>query len=181
MTLPTRIAQLGAVMQLAFVPADFDATLRFWIETMGAGPFYILSGYDPDWTRYRGALTRPDLEIALGHWGDMQIEIIRQRNDAPSIYKEWRDRGGEGLHHTCIVVEDLEQAKRVCAEAAAETILGGAGNGAEWFYVDTGGGPGTIVEIIRHSAITAGLMKMIRDAAVDWDGTDPIRRNERPR
>ncbi|WP_157219916.1 VOC family protein [Flavisphingomonas formosensis] len=176
MSAPTKIAELGAVMQLAFVPEDFDATLRFWVETMGAGPFYILSGQKPDWTRYRGELTDPDLTVALGHWGDMQIEVIRQENDAPSIYKEWRDRGGEGLHHTCIVVDDIEQAKRVCIQAGAEMILGGAGSGAEWFYVDTGGGPGTILEVIRHSQQSGALMKMIRDAAVDWDGSDPIRR-----
>ena len=36
-----RIAQLGAVMQIAYVPADFDAALRFWIDIMGVGPFFV--------------------------------------------------------------------------------------------------------------------------------------------
>ena len=31
------ITSLGEIMQLAYVPADFDATLKFWIETVGAG------------------------------------------------------------------------------------------------------------------------------------------------
>ena len=34
--------------------------------------------------------------------------MIRQHNDAPSIYKAWRDEGREGLHHVCILVDDLQ-------------------------------------------------------------------------
>ena len=34
------LTALGEVMQLAYVPADFDGALKFWIETMGAGPFF---------------------------------------------------------------------------------------------------------------------------------------------
>src|SRR5690606_23902147 len=35
------ISRLGNVMQLAFVPRDFDAAVRFWTETMGVGPFFL--------------------------------------------------------------------------------------------------------------------------------------------
>jgi catechol 2,3-dioxygenase-like lactoylglutathione lyase family enzyme len=175
MTVPTRIAALGPVMQLAFVPEDFDATLNFWVEKMGAGPFFILTGQLPDWQTHRGQPTCPDLTIALGHWGDMQIEIIAQHNDAPSTYKEWRDAGHEGLHHSCIVVDDIDHARRVCTRNGGQLLIEGGGAGAEWFYVDNGGGPGTILEVIRHSEQSGALMAMIRDAALDWDGADPIR------
>ncbi len=172
----SRFAELGEVNQIAFIPEDFDACLRFWTATMGAGPFFYLAGTVAMHSSYLGATTRPVLDIALGHWGDMQIEIIRQTNDAPSPYKAWRDAGGVGVHHICIAVPDIAAAKQLAAAKGMQILLTGAANGAEWIYVDTGGGPGTIVEIIQHSAASQGLMDMVRAASRGWEGRDPVRR-----
>jgi methylmalonyl-CoA/ethylmalonyl-CoA epimerase len=168
------ITSIGSVTQLAFVPSDFDATLKFWIETMGAGPFFILRA-QIETAKYRGQATRPDVTTALGYWDDLQIEIIRQENDVPSLYKEWRDAGGEGLHHVCVETKDFAGAKAIAAAAGAELIFDADFFGTEWCYVDTGGGPGTIVEIISQSPEVAGMMAKIRDSRRGWDGSDPIR------
>ena len=40
-----------------------------------------------------------EMSIALANSGDLQIELIEQRNDAPSMYKEFLDAGNEGLQH----------------------------------------------------------------------------------
>ena len=60
MNLPVRtpaasIAQLGRVMQLAFVPADLEGAVKFWTETMGAGPFFAMEHIQLESVRYRGA------------------------------------------------------------------------------------------------------------------------------
>jgi catechol 2,3-dioxygenase-like lactoylglutathione lyase family enzyme len=169
------MTELGPVMQLAFIPSHFDATLQFWTKTMGAGPFFVLPRHVAEWARYRGIETSPDLTIALGHWGDMQIEIIRQHNDAPSPYLDWRRSGAEGLHHVCIVVDDIQAARRVCTEAGGNVVYDGRVGDTYWSYVETGGGPGTILEMIQHAPPSRALMQMVRDAARDWDGRDPIR------
>jgi methylmalonyl-CoA/ethylmalonyl-CoA epimerase len=170
-----RMTDLGQVMQLAFVPSDFDATLKFWIETMGAGPFFVMPNQVSPWTRYRGVETAPELTVAFGHWGDMQIEIIRQHNDAASLYLDWRRSGAEGLHHVCIVVDDISLARRVCTEAGGDVMYDGRAGDTHWSYVETGGGPGTILEMIQHAPPSRALMTMVRDAARNWDGSDPIR------
>jgi catechol 2,3-dioxygenase-like lactoylglutathione lyase family enzyme len=167
--------QLGQVMQLAYVPSDFDGTLKFWTETMGAGPFFVLAGFPTEWARYRGIETSPDLTVAFGHWDDMQIEIIQQHNDAPSPYRDWRLSGAEGLHHVCILVDDIVAARRVCVEAGGDVVYDGRSGETHWSYVDTGGGPGTILEMVQHAPPSRGLMDMVRDAARGWDGRDPIR------
>jgi methylmalonyl-CoA/ethylmalonyl-CoA epimerase len=168
------ITSIGSVTQLAFVPSDFDATLKFWLETMGVGPFHILKARI-ETAKYRGQATVPEVTTALGYWDDMQIEIIRQDNAAPSLYREWREAGGEGLHHVCVETDDFAGAKAIAVAAGAELIFDADFFGTEWCYFDTGGGPGTIVEIIRQSPEVAGLMKKIRDSQRGWDGTDPIR------
>jgi methylmalonyl-CoA/ethylmalonyl-CoA epimerase len=127
--------------------------------------------------KYRGAPTDIDFSMALGHWGDMQIELIRQHNDAPSIYKAWRDEGQEGLQHVCILVDDMENARKVCAGAGAVVAQEGkVANGGEVIYVDPGGGPGTMVEILKPGPGSREFFAMIRDAARGWDGSDPFRR-----
>jgi methylmalonyl-CoA/ethylmalonyl-CoA epimerase len=171
-----KIADLGAVMQLAYVPADFDEALQYWIQVMGAGPFFALNHVKLDGLKYRGAPSDIDFSMVIGHWGDIQIELIRQHNDVPSIYKAWRDEGREGLHHVCILVEDMAQARAVCAAAGAEVVQEGLlVGGGEVIYVDPGGGPGTMVEILKSGPGGREFFAMMREAARDWDGANPLR------
>ena len=166
------ISDIGEVMQLGYVPDDFDAALDFWIGTMGAGPFYVLRANRAERSWYRGAETDPELTVAIGHWGEMQIELIRQDNDAPSPYREWP---GKGLHHVCILTDDIDRAKRITAAAGGEIVFGGEAVGAEWFYAEMGSADVPMVEVLRPSEASTALVRMIRDAARDWDGSDPIR------
>ena len=171
------ITGLGQVMQLAYVPADFDGALKFWIETMGAGPFFALDHVQLDDVKVDGVPAQIDFSMVLGYWGDIQIELIRQHNDVPSIYKAWRDEGREGLHHVCILVDDMVEARRVCAAAGAKVRQEGkVPGGGEVIYVDTGGGPGTLVEILKSAPGGAQFFAMMRDAARDWHGSEPVRR-----
>jgi methylmalonyl-CoA/ethylmalonyl-CoA epimerase len=171
------LTALGAVMQLAYVPADFDGALKFWIETMGAGPFFALDHVKLDDVKYKGAPADIDFSMVLGYWGDIQIELIRQHNDTPSVYKEWRDKGREGLHHVCILVDDMAAARAVVKDARATVVQEGkVPGGGEVIYVDTGGGPGTMVEILKSAPGGREFFAMMRDAARNWDGSNPVRK-----
>lgn len=170
------VSQLGTVMQLAYVPGDMDAALRYWTETMGVGPFFRIPDIKLDAARYRGKPVDLAFSVYIGYWDDMQIELIEQYNDAPSIYSAWRKEGREGLHHVCIKVEDMAVARAVCARAGAsveqELVLPGGG---EAVYVDTGGGPGSLVEMICFPPESLAFFDGMREAARDWDGSEPIR------
>ena len=168
------INSIGPVMQIAFVPEDFDAAVRHWTQVMGVGPFFLLENIQLEDSRYLGAPNTCLFSIALAYWGDLQIELIRQENDAPSIY---RDAAGQGLHHTCLITDDIAAA-RATAEAAGATVLveGQVGADGAVIYVDTGGGPGSIVEVLQPATGMLDLFAMIRAAAQDWDGSEPLRR-----
>lgn len=175
MTRPGPIKALGDIVQIAYLPEDFDATLKYWTETIGVGPFFLLQNVQLGEMKYRGAPTDAIFSIAIGYWGDIQIELIRAENDAPSIYcGEYavRDR----VHHVCIFVDSMVDARRACAEAGAEILVEGkVGDSGEVIYVDAGGGPGHVIELLQPMAGSEGLFAMMRDAARDWDGTDPLR------
>lgn len=169
------IASLGPIMQLAFVPRDVQAARRYWTETMGVGPFFSLPHIQYKGARYRGALSNVDFSVLIGYWGDIQIELIEQHDDSPSIYKSWRDEGREGLHHVCLLVDSIRHARDVCAAAGARVEQEVFLEGAEAIYVDAGGGPGSLIEILEPSPAFGDLFAMMRDAARDWDGRDPVR------
>lgn len=168
------ISAIGPVMQIAFVPKDFDAAVRYWTQTMGVGPFFLMENIQLGDMRYLGAPSDCVFSIAIAYWGDMQVELIRQENDAPSIY---RGQEGGGLHHTCVLTDDIQKARRIVKESGAKILVEGkvAPDGAV-LYVDTGGGPGSIVEILQMSSGSDGLFAMIKAASVDWDGSDPLRK-----
>jgi len=171
------IAAIGEIMQLSFVPADVPAALKFWTETMGAGPFVAFDHVQSESCHYKGTPSAIDFNIYIGYWGDMQIEIVEQQNDAPSIYKDWRDAGMEGLNHVCIVTDDIAKSRAIFAERGGKILqelkLPGGG---EAFYADTGGGPGTIVEVLLPAPGLLEAFAYIKSLGIGWDGSDPVRR-----
>jgi len=168
------IAALGEVMQLAFVPDDFDAAIKHWTEVMGVGPFFLMEGIHLDGMKYKGVPTDAVFDLALAYWGDLQIELIRPRDDHPSIYTD--EYGAvSGLHHVCILVDDMDEAYRVCAEQGAQIVIEGSVGDSRVIYVDPGQGPGSLVEILQQGEGGPELFGMIKQAGEGWDGSDPLR------
>lgn len=169
------IASIGPVMQIAFVPDDFDAALDHWTRVMGVGPFFLLENIRLEEMRYLGAPSDCVFTIALAYWGDLQVELIRQENDAPSIYRD--QSNGGALHHVCVLTDDIARARRVASEAGAALLVEAkVGADGAVLYVDSKGHPGGIVEILQPASGGEGLFAMIREAARGWDGADPVRR-----
>ncbi len=171
------IRLLGDVMQLAFVPADVEATIAYWTEAMGVGPFFKVAHAQRtlDSHTYRGQPCEADFTLMIAYWGHFQIEIIEQHNSAPSIYQDWREANGEGLHHICVQVNDLDAAIASCVEAGAELLQCGQAGASAYAYVDTKGGPGTILELFSPSPEVRAHQEYMKAAARQWDGTNPIR------
>jgi hypothetical protein len=171
------LSTIGPVMQIAFVPKDFDGALKHWTQTMGVGPFFVMEGITLDGMRYRGAPSDCRFTIAIAYWGDLQVELIRQDNDAPSIYRGDYGRDGDILHHQCVLTDDIAAARRTVEAAGGEVLVEArVGQDGAVLYCDTGGGPGTILEILQPATGTLDLFAMMRAAARDWDGSDPVRR-----
>lgn len=48
------LARLGPVMQLAWLPQDFDAAIQHWTQVMGVGPFFLMENIALEDMRYLG-------------------------------------------------------------------------------------------------------------------------------
>lgn len=170
------LAALGPIMQLSYCPRDYDAALRYWIG-MGAGPFFELHHVQLENIKFRGEPSDIDFSMALGYLGDIQIELIRQHNDAPSMYTEWLAEGREGVQHMCVLVDDIAEARRRVGVTGGTVLQEGElpGGAGAVIYVDTGGGPGTVMEYLQIGQAGRDGFAMMREAHRNWDGTDPIR------
>jgi hypothetical protein len=101
----------------------------------------------------RGQPGRFSWRIALGG-SDPQIELMEliQPVRGPSIYQEWIETRGFGLHHLGYVVEDLDGAIAEMEGAGYEVLQAGFGQGADgtggFAYFNTEETLGFIVEAI---------------------------------
>jgi catechol 2,3-dioxygenase-like lactoylglutathione lyase family enzyme len=171
-----RLAKMGPIVQIAFVPQDFDAAIRFWTEVMGAGPFFVIDHIPHERVLFRGHETQPDISAALGYWGDMIVELIVQHNDAPSVYREWLDQDGKGVQHVGVLSDDVPAARRnvidIGGEILQDILLK---DGSEAFYATVPGFLGTILEVIPAHERLIRMFASFRNAAQGWDGSDPVR------
>jgi hypothetical protein len=178
--LPRKLATLGPIMQIAYVPTDFDAALDYWLHTLGVGPFFMWEHIEVDHLEYRGAPSSVDFSVALSYWGDIQIELIRQDCQAPSIYRDWNSNH---LHHVQIAVPDYDEAVAACKREGFAMAMEGrglVGNPAFQFaYCDLGAyGPAGFIEFARRPEgdnTLAERMEKMQRAVRAWDGRDPIR------
>ena len=89
----------GSILQNGFVVRDIKAAMRHWIEVLEVGPWFYFEHIPFVDFRYKGELSPVDVSLALANSGDFQVELIQQRNDAPSLYRDFIAAGHEGLQH----------------------------------------------------------------------------------
>lgn len=163
---------LGPIYQMAFIVDDLDAAIADWVGLRAAGPFYRFDNFafESPWCAVGHA--PPDVSIALGHSGALNVELIAVHGDARTVFS-----GPRGLHHVARRATDVDAALAALAAAGAPTLLrasftGGVAVG----FADTRDMLGCLTELIAENAgIDAMLARMAADAA-GWDGRDPIRR-----
>jgi hypothetical protein len=167
----------GKVCQNGYVVRDIEAALKHWTEVMGVGPFFYIDRVKCDWFTYRGEPSPVEMSIALGNTGDLQIELIQQRNDAPSMYLDFLNAGHEGMQHmsywTTDYQADYDRARAAGYKVGHEGQIGGPQG--RFVYFDTETHPGTVIEMSDISGAKGKFFEHIRKAAIDWDGSDPVR------
>lgn len=168
----------GPVMQNAFVVRNLDAALDHWTRVMGVGPFFLFERVQFADAWYRGrSLVDIDLTVAIGYWGNLQIELIRQRNEVPSIYTDFPAREVGGLQHMGVITDsvsaDLNRLKDVGVEAVQ---YGTTTGGLRFAYVSTDQHPGSMIELIESNPSMLKFFSKMQAAAQKWDGKDPVRR-----
>ena len=166
---------LHTIRQLGYVVSDLDEALKYWVDVVGAGPFFIIEHCALRDQIYRGQPAAVDVDIALGNSGDVQIELICQHNDVASIYNETCPAGHVGLHHFGIMPAHFELAKAKFRERGCEEAFSCTVSRAELAYFDTRKHVGHFTELWENSNVFNDVGFLVEDAAKNWDGSNPTR------
>ena len=120
-------------VQIAWVTRDQDATEKALTMLLGTKKWIPMPvHFGPDTCTYRGRPADFVADISMSYAGDTQLELIAPVT-GESIYTEFLDRAGPGLHHICIEADDVERA---LAERNAEVVQRGLmPGGMEFAYV----------------------------------------------
>ena len=168
----------GPVRQNGYVVRDIEKALHHWTTVLGVGPFFYFERAPITEFSYRGTPSPLEVSIALGNSGDLQIELIQQRNDAPSMYRDFLAAGHEGLQHVAYWTNDFEADLARCLAAGFTVGQQGVAGGANgrFVYFDTETHPGTVVELSDSSGAKGKFFEHIAELARGWDGSDPVRK-----
>jgi len=134
MTSPLTYLAAG-IQQVAFVVHDIAAAERFFAGKLGVSRFCRFNDIEVNESEYRGAPGKFHYHLSLGYAGDLAVELI-QHLSGGSIYKEFLDEKGEGMHHLGFLVSDHERTVRDFATNGYPVAQGGRIGGSRFAYFD---------------------------------------------
>ncbi len=144
----------GAIVQIAHVVRNMDRAMNDYWNGFGLGPWDIYT-FAPPAVRDSMVRDKPSSHkylLALTWRGDMQLELI-QPLQGRSIYDEYLEKRGEGLHHVKFFYSDCGAALSRFREKGISVIQSGKFDEDEFYYLDTEKSLGFIVEIGNNGKI----------------------------
>jgi hypothetical protein len=160
--------------QLGFVVDDVVAAATRWATVFRVGPFLVLPRLTTNCT-YRGREIQQETRIATAQAGPVQIELIQQHSDGPSIFRDLYPPGATGFHQLCTVTHDFD-GKVAQFVALGYEIAGSVdARGHRVAYVDTVADFGFFTEVVAHRADFLEQLAEHARTCEHWDGTDPVR------
>jgi methylmalonyl-CoA/ethylmalonyl-CoA epimerase len=136
------------ICQLGIVVKDLDRTVEF-LTSLGLGPFAMQTVAHPA-AILRGEKVFYQVRVAKSQQGGVQIELI-EHQQGETIQKEFLDEKGEGLHHLCFRVSDLEATlERFAAKGVGvlqrDDFVGGGGMA----YLNSEPVCGIVMEVVQR-------------------------------
>ncbi len=168
------------VFQYAYLVNDIEAAAMTWIRLFGAGPFFRAPHHtvttDPrGYFRYRDEVGESDVSYAFAYCGPVQIQLIQQHDECPSIYTEMFGPGQEGFHHVGILSADLERDKQDFLAQGLDLAVE-MWSTADVVYFNAVRQIGCFIEIHGDNADIRQVFQRWKIAHDTWDGqTDPLR------
>ncbi len=164
------------VIQMAYVVPNLRKAMTEWTERLKMGPWFLFSPFKPVTQSYRGKPTAVSVSIGMAYAGHMQFELIEQHNDAPSVYRDGVNQRGYGFHHWGVSAMDFDRSLALFQAKGYDAVFTLKPDpNTRLAYMDTTADLPGFVELIETTAATETLFTMMYQAALGWDGKDPVR------
>lgn len=161
--------------QLGHVVDDIVGAARRWVGTFGIGPFHVLPLVDQRLTLADGTVQPLRVQVAVAQAGPVQIELIQQHCDTPSLYRDWSRGGTSSFHQVATVTEDYDAKTAHLRKQGYDVVAESLAGRFRVAYVDTVEAFGFYTEVVE---LVPGFLDQVAAVArtcATWDGTDPVR------
>ena len=156
--------------QLGFVVDDIIEAAARWATVHGVGPFHVSPVIESVAT-VDGIAAPASIQVALAQAGPVQIELIQQHCDRPSVYRDW----GNPFHQLATITSDVEGKLEHLRACGYEVVAEIRTKELRVAYVDTSGDFGFYTEVVSTNPKFVARWREIAETCATWDGTDPVR------
>jgi len=152
--------------QVAYVVREIAAAENWFERTLAAGPFTRLSNMPmAEGCEYRGGPVDAEMNIALAWFGRTQLELIEPVR-GPSLYTEFIERHGPGLHHIAFLPPSFDASFEALRTAGLEVLAQGpVGEGNRFAYFDCEGPGCSVIELLDFDEATRSFLESLRSQA----------------
>jgi len=133
--------------QVGIVVRDLERTMQQIRSLLGIGPFRLVD-FDLLETIVHGKRTRCQGKLAFAQVGLIEIELI-EPGEGESIWLEFLNAKGEGVHHLGIFVPDINKESARFMEMGIGALQSGEDEHVRFVYLDTEGIFGVIIELLQ--------------------------------
>ena len=136
------------VIQVGILVEDVEKAASKLEKLIGIGPFEI---FEPDFRdlTLHGKTARYKIRLGLASAGPVQVELMQVLH-GDSIYQEFHQRKGYGLHHLAIRTDNMERSIKEMEGKGFRPIQSGNRPGVKWAYFDTEGQTDVVFELIQR-------------------------------
>ncbi|WP_316155001.1 VOC family protein [Cupriavidus sp. BIC8F] len=164
----------GGIHQIGYIVKDIEKAMEHWSRVLGVGPWFYREDATPSvFTYYGKESTPPKISIAVANSDFIQLELIQQHDDAPSLYRDsLKAAGGDCMQHVAFWTEDhYDELRAQLIEAGyVEGHAGQMGQRGRFTYLVHKDLPSCVIEISETRGGKGEYFKKVAEAAQEWDG-----------
>ena len=133
---------VDSMHHVAIVVEDVDEALRFYRDALGLE------------LEERRRVEAEEVEIAFLPLGESEIELVRPLSSESGVAR-FLEKRGEGLHHICLAVDDIDAAMERLQQAGAQVLSEEPQQGADgtrYLFVHPKSAHGVLIELYEEEA-----------------------------
>lgn len=160
---------------VGYVVDDVPAAVERWVSTYGAGPFFVVEGFRLDEQYCLGERVEYSETFALGAWGSTLLELVDfgVRDASPRVHEVL---SRTNTMHVGFATDDAAAASGRLESLGYPQVLWGRTDDSVTYLHDARHELGHYIEVLTDSPTARGFQELVRRAAVNWDGSDPLRK-----
>ena len=134
---------------IGVIVKSLEESSRYYTDVFGLGPWTFA---DNNPTREQMLVGEPfKLTVCLAKWGSLLIELLEPKSDK-SVWSDFLKRHGEGLHHTCHMVKNLDDVVPELQKKGGKMIAGSWFKTIRWCYIEFPTS-GLIIEVMEEGEL----------------------------